>query len=361
MGRPHRLCEVKLPMIQQVPLFSFEPNYAAKRGPTDAASETLLSEFAAARLKSGAHVRSVARDVSQLRGLLRSSLAIGGARTLAALFADLQHVAQALYTPSVPISRSTGHARLLAAQQFIRFLCAVRRQDVTAVLATLDQLLPRMSSSRWHAAGTLVVGSVSRSHRRIPTLTVDDLARLVQAAGEKKRPWRKARDGALMALCCYTGLRTEEITHLEWDQVSRAVIPPGKMSIVIRVQRNSTEVVLPLAKPAALEMEQLANSMGETIGSLSGPVFRAHGESAHVLSYRAARDILRTACQSAGLPIVTAIDLRAACAYWFHLQGWSDHAIANILGLARVRSVDRLLVRHKAIDAQRTVRDKLDR
>lgn len=348
-------------MIQQVPLFSFEPNHAAKRGPTDVASEALLSEFAAARLKSDAHARSVARDVSQLRALLRSSLAIGGAHTLAALFADLRHVAQALYTPSIPISRSTGHARLLAAQQFIRFMCTVQEQDPTTALATLDQLLLHQPSSRWHASGALVVGSVSRSRRRIPTLTVGDLARLVQAAGAKKRPWRKTRDRALMALYCYTGLRTEEITHLEWDQVSRAVLPPGKLTFVIRVQRNSTEVILPLAKPAALMIAQLANSLGETIGSLSGPVFRSHGESVHALSYRAARDILRSACQSAGLPMVTAIDLRAACAYWFHSQGWSDHAIADSLGLARVRSVDRLLVRHKAIDAQRIVRDKLDR
>lgn len=348
-------------MIQQIPLFSSESNHATKRGAVDAASERLIAQFAAARLQTGAHLRSVERDVSQLRALLRASIEIGGPHTLAALFADLPRVAQALYTPLSPISRSTGHARLLAAQQFIRFMCAVQGQDVTTALATLDQLLPHQPSSRWHVAGTLVAGSVSRSQRRTPTLTVADLVGLVDAAGVKKRPWRVARDRALMALYCYTGLRAEEITHLDWDQVMLSVVPPGKIGLEIRVWRNSNEVVLPLAEPAASEVGNLATSMGVTIGSTAGPIIRTHGPSAHELSYRAARNIVRAACQAAGLPIVTAVDLRAACGYWFHSQGWSDHAIADILGLARVRSVDRLLARHKAIEAQRMVRDKLDR
>jgi integrase len=348
-------------VIRQIALFGPEPNRTTNRGATDAASEALLSEFAAARLNSGAHRRSVARDVSQLRSLLRASTAIDGPSTLNALFADLPRVAQALYTPPNPISRSTGHARLLATQQLVRFLSITQGQSVASALAALDQLLPRQPSSRWHAAGTLVVGTVRRSQRRTPTLTVADLVGLVDAAGVNKRPWRAARDRALMALYCYTGLRAEDITHLDWDQVMVAVVPPGKIGLSIRVWRNSTEVVLPLAEPAALEVGNLAASMGGTPGSMSGSIICTHGPHARKLSYGAARNIMRATCQAAGLPIVTSADLRAACGYWFHLQGWSDHEIAGILGLARVKSVDRLLSRHKAIDAQRSVRDRLDR
>jgi predicted transcriptional regulator len=53
--------------------------------------------------------------------------------------------------------------------------------------------------------------------------------------------------------------------------------------------------------------------------------------------------------------------LRAACANWLRGLGLSDHEVAAILGLARVRSVDRLLQHHAALDAQRAVREMLDR
>ena len=39
------------------------------------------------------------------------------------------------------------------------------------------------------------------------------------------------------------------------------------------------------------------------------------------------------------------------------IQGLSDHEIAAVLGLAKVRSVDLLLQRHGALDAQRAVRE----
>ena len=59
------------------------------------------------------------------------------------------------------------------------------------------------------------------------------------------------------------------------------------------------------------------------------------------------------------LPPIESVDLRAACAHWLRSQGLSDHEVAAVLGLARVRSVDRLLRRHAALDAQRAVREVL--
>jgi hypothetical protein len=76
---------------------------------------------------------------------------------------------------------------------------------------------------------------------------------------------------------------------------------------------------------------------------------------------RAARDVLQDSCRRAGLPTIESIALRAACAHWLRTQGLSDHEVANTLGLARVRSVDRLLQRHVTLDAQRTVGEILAR
>jgi hypothetical protein len=79
----------------------------------------------------------------------------------------------------------------------------------------------------------------------------------------------------------------------------------------------------------------------------------------HALSYRTARDVLRAACRRAGLPAVETVELRAACAHWLRTQGLSSHEVAAVLGVARVRTVDRLLQRHAALDAQRCVREML--
>ena len=92
----------------------------------------------------------------------------------------------------------------------------------------------------------------------------------------------------------------------------------------------------------------------------TGPVFHAVGRPDRPLSYRGARKVLVEACAGAGLPPVTSAELRAGCAHWLRSHGLSEHEVASVLGLARVRSVDRLLSRHHALDAQRRVRERLD-
>lgn len=52
------------------------------------------------------------------------------------------------------------------------------------------------------------------------------------------------------------------------------------------------------------------------------------------------------------------ISSRAARAHRLRSQGLSDYEVAAALGLARVRSVDRLLERHIALDAQCMVKEK---
>jgi hypothetical protein len=125
----------------------------------------------------------------------------------------------------------------------------------------------------------------------------------------------------------------------------------------VAVRRNGRPVPLPILEPAAEAISRLARAVGGPDAALSKPVLRPRGGSTELLSYRAARDILRNACRRAGLPPIESVDLRAACAHWLRSQGLSDHEVAAVLGLARVRSVDRLLRRHAALDAQRAVRE----
>jgi predicted transcriptional regulator len=61
------------------------------------------------------------------------------------------------------------------------------------------------------------------------------------------------------------------------------------------------------------------------------------------------------------VPPAESAALRAGFAHWLRTQGLSDHEVASVLGIARVRTVDRLLARHAALDAQRCLRKVLNR
>jgi hypothetical protein len=86
-------------------------------------------------------------------------------------------------------------------------------------------------------------------------------------------------------------------------------------------------------------------------------VFRRNNHGKQPLSLQALRAIVLGRCKEVGFPRATVNDLRAAFAYWLGSQGLSDHETTAVIGLKQVRSLDRLLARHKALDAQRQVRE----
>jgi len=169
------------------------------------------------------------------------------------------------------------------------------------------------------------------------------------------------RDRALVALHCFSGLRPEEIVRLRWEDLSTELSASGHCGLTVAVERSGGWLRLLLPGPAADAIAALAGAMGGTIEALTGSVLCARGAREHPLSYRAARDVLYDACRRAGLPPVESSALRSACAHWLRSHGLSDREVAIVLGFARVRSVDRLLQRHLALDAQRTVRERMRR
>jgi integrase len=326
----------------------------------DLDSERLLTAFQDLRLAQGAHSQSVRREASQLRAVIREAGAKGQPAALRTLCGDLGLIAHVLREPRIPIARSTGRARLAAVQRFIQLIAPAFGRDPSVDLATLDALLPARRSRGWHTTGTLVAGTPGRRRRRGPTLDAADLHRLVDAARDGPIA-QVPRDRALVALHCFSGLRPEEIIRLRWEDLSTELTVSGHYGLTVTVERDGRHVLLLLPGPASDAVEALANVIGGPAASLTGPVLCARGTSGRPLSYRAARDVLQDASRRAGLPLVEASTLRAACAHWLRSQGLSDHEVATVLGLARVRSVDRLLRHHAALDAQRTVREAIAR
>ena len=349
--------------MSQLPLFSMAidpPPASADQRLALEDSERLLAMFASVRTAEGAHARSIKREMSQLRALVREAHMADSTVTVRTLFADPSLLAQVLREPTTVIARSTGRARLLAAQRFIQLVAPSLGHDPAANLAALDAHLPTQRSRGWHTTGTIVAGSAGRRRRRGPTLEAADLRHLIDVAGMEEKP-SLHRNRALVALHCFPGLRPEEIVRLRWEDLDTELTVGGHYGLTAVIARGAGRVHLPLPEPVEVEIDALATSIGESRHSLTGLVLRSRSSPVHPLSYRAARDVLESACRRACLPPVDAASLRAACAHWLRSQGLSDHEVAAVLGLARVRSVDRLLTQHTSLHAQRTVRERLTR
>ena len=348
--------------MNQLPLFSARPCAVTETTANhrlDADSDRLLGAFQSSRLAQGAHPQSVRREVSQLRAVMRVAGTKGQPVALRALFGDQCLIARVLREPTVTIARSTGRARLLAVQRFIQLMGRALGRDAATDLATLDTLLPARRSTGWHTTGAVVAGTTGRRRRRGPTLDAADLRRIVDAAGTV-RSGLADRDRTLAALHCFSGLRAEEIVRLSWEDLTTELTESGHYGLTATVERSGRRLGLLLPGPASDAVETLAAATGGAVESLSGPVLCARGVPGRPLSYRAARDVLRDTCHRAGLPAAESTALRSACAHWLRSQGLSDHEVAAVLGLARVRSVDRLLREHVALDAQRAVREVQD-
>lgn len=348
-------------LTRQLRLFSADSGLPARRAPLDPESERLLDVYRRTRLAEGAHHRSAEREASQLRSLAREAGAPHDPLPLRTLLDDPAQIARVLIEPARTIARSTGKARLLAVQRFVRLIGPLVGRDAAADLCGLDALLPAVHTNGWHAAGTLVAGEPSRRRGRGPTLDGDDLLQIIGRAAVGQDHLRRARDRALVAVQCFSGLRPEELVALRWEDLEWTRMDSGYIGLTAAVWRRDRLLRLFIPGPAAAAVRALAEHSSGEMATLKGPVFRAHGRVGRSLSYRSARAIVVAACRRAGFPVVEAAELRAGFASWLGAHGLSDHEVAEVLGLARVRSVDALRRRHTALAAQRAVRERLDR
>ena len=148
----------------------------------------------------------------------------------------------------------------------------------------------------WHTTGAMVARAPGRHRRRGPTLDAADLRRLVDAAGAGSGT-HTVRDRTLVSLCCFSGLRPEEIVRLRWEELATELTANGHYGLTATVERSSRRLNLILPGPAANAIEALAQAAGGAIESLSGPVLCTSGTAGKALSYRAALDVLQQTCQ----------------------------------------------------------------
>jgi integrase len=185
------------------------------------------------------------------------------------------------------------------------------------------------------------------------TLYPADLCRIVGTPSPTSS-YRTARDRAIVALASFSGLLADEMVSLTRGQVTTH---HRSDCIVVEVVRAGCPLQLPVARPGAEPLFALLSTYGPSEQQPTLPLYRRTEKDERSLSLQALRAIIRGRCEAAGLRHVTAASLHAAFAYWLRIQGLSDHEVAAVLGLRRVRSLDRLFAGHKALDAQRQVRE----
>ena len=304
------------------------------------------------------HPRSAARDVSQLRSVSREAGVPDAPMPLAKLVADVREIARVLSEPRTMVARSTGRARLLAIQRFICTIGPTVGVEPEETLRALDASLPAGATRAWHRTGILIAGTTGR-RRRGPSLGLLDLQRIVEMAAYDDDIFRTARDRALVALHCFSGLRPGEIAQLRWADLVADASGSGGRTLTATVERNGVRVALPILGPAMHALVHLTYHAGGTTSGRQGPVFRATEKRPEPISYRAVRKIVVRACARAGLPCAEAVSLRAAFAYSLCMRGLSEHEVAAMLGIVRVRTVDALIHPHQMLSAQLRVRESL--
>jgi integrase len=127
--------------------------------------------------------------------------------------------------------------------------------------------------------------------------------------------------------------------------------------VLLEVWRSGQVLRLPVPPSGAAPLLELLSHLPAKASDSPGYVFRRNAALDAPLTGPAMRAIIRSFCKAAGFPRATAHDLRAAFAHSLRVQGLSDHETARVLGLRWVRSLDQMLAGHKALDAQRQVRE----
>lgn len=328
-------------MLQQK-LFVVEPSRPTRRrGALDSDSEDLLSSYLDILRHGGTTERTVRNEASQIRALCREA-GSSEAMPLRELMRGPADVARALTRPREPIARSTGLKRLRAIQRFIRTVPGATASDADQFESEIDKLLAPTSRRTWDLAPVLVAGQRARRRPQGTVLFETDI-RAIEAAA--RSPTSGVVVEAIVSLCCRSALELEELVALQWSQFKHEAD-----ATYVVITRRGRQVELLVDAPAAIAISRLP-------GKRTGYVFPSRRSASGHLTTRAASKMLLAASRGAGLRRVGHFDLRKAFAYSLRTRGFSVGEVAVLVGITRASTVDSWLLDHRAINAQRRIRE----
>jgi integrase len=286
------------------------------------------------------------KQIRHLRWLLRQSMSLGGPANLVELSEQPDLCARILREPG-----GASHDQVSRCHQALAdFLRLTFDADLAGQrLEAIEVQLIARRIKGWYQAERVAGGRRTREESRRLMFGTDLLA-LTEAAGEEKSGERALRDRCLVALLCWSGLRTGEIVSLLWEQMLwEDPRPDDPFTAWVRCSRDGRQLTVPVHRRAA-EPLALLYAMTKRIMNRQpeGRVFRTLRGPYAPLGYRSLREILDEALAKRELR-ATRGDLLAAFAdYLMAAHGCTVPDLATILGYKQAESVQGLLRSHRA-------------
>ena len=244
---------------------------------------------------------------------------------------------------SATLAMGTVQKRMAAFERYLTMDASseIGRQRVQGFRTAL----PKRTPIGWHDAGISVPGMRKKRRMPGPTPTVQALRKIL-AAGTA----RSLASGAIAALACFSGLEVSEILQLRWRDLTWRDDggSPYWDVTVLRCGRQTTIFVVGEGARTLLR-HGLLSGLERDAFVLQG---RFEGTP---LSERAFRNALKVICAQVGWGQATRSQLIDTLAAWLRDEGFDDHTIRVILGRRRAASIDRMLHRHKQLEAQTTI------
>jgi integrase len=319
----------------------------------DAESLWLLEEYSRRRLLSSPRPAQISLRIERdsLRAMVHASISFGGPSTLRELRDNPAFICKVLR--EAPYSHHTLKMMLSAMLRLVVLTVPDPNRTARIKRDIEDGLIARPARSRsWNHLPRTVGGSRMTDVRR-PALSFEELKRIVKAAAIASPDARCAiRDGALMAVLCFSGLSPNEVRsikaeHLEWvtprDQAPWCALIHG-------IPRG-LDYPMPVEKAAASYLAALLRHKNGDEYLFAN----ARRRAGCPLSYAMVRQIRVMACLNAGLVACDDVTLKRAYAEHLRDQGVPDHHIRDALGLKTMGALDGYLARHRRLAAQRRV------
>ena len=233
--------------------------------------------------------------------------------------------------------RSTRPARLTlhrTIKYFLELNAAQLPPNTGARLETALEAFPGRVVPKPHLVDRDLGGSVKRV-RRAPPFTAVDAERLCHLVEETAPIRRCGRDGALVALHCWSGFAPGKFGELRWEAMLGALASEDRFPRVPTAIRGQPYPIV-VDRRAVAALEAYWRRSGEPT---RGPIFPHTNRSGRPTTTNHLGYVMGEYLAAAGLRGVDRRRLNAPFARLLLDQGWDAKAVAEAFGYQRLRSL----------------------
>ena len=266
-----------------------------------------------------------------LRRQLQGAVAAAGLPGPSTFVQDPDRVVAGIQRLATRGARCTLHR---AIGYFLAMHAETLPPDTAARVEAALDTLPGRVAPKDHLVDRELGGSVKRV-RPAPSFTGLDAERLCRLVAETAPAARRDRDGALVALNCWSGLAPGAFVELRWEAVLPALASDDAFPR-ISVTRNGWQHPIVLDRRAVTALERYWRASGEPTG---GAIFRQANRGRRPMTVRGMSRVVMDYLGPAGLGGVDRRRLNAPFARALLDRGWDPKEVTDAFGYRRVATL----------------------